>query len=444
MTRRLIGSAVSMAVALGFSLMMCAPASGALVGYWPLDGNASDASGSGNNGTLNGGASFSANVPAAIAGGTSLSVDGDGDFVNVPADGSLNGGLFTLTYWANQDGAVQNGNFERLTSRGGDTFETAVSGDGSVSRFDGAWVNTGHDLPGTGWQHIAWVGDGANLTLFVNGVQQHQTASGVNPSGLMNIGARHSGIEGFQGLIDDVALFNKPLPQAQVQQLADGTPANLLNGPVTNTLVVSNTGDWQLSTESVDGGGLGTWTAGALTLPAIGTYTLTPTTPAVAGINNAVNGFIGMGAQPLAADNNVHFYRTEFFLSEFTALTAELTLAVDNGAAVFINGVEIAREESFVVDNWQFPLPALTINPDGTISDVVKFDSNLATFGGFVPGLNEIVVAVRNPNSENNPAGGFGFKLLVSTDAVPAIPEPATASLLLLAGAAVLRRRRAC
>ena len=195
MTHRTHRIAVS-SLSVGLVLLALTPAASAsLAGYWPFDGDALDASGTGNNGTLHGDAGFSATVPAAIGGGMSLAVDGDGDYVNIPADASLNSNVFTLAYWANQNGATQmTGSFERLTSRGGDTFETAVSGDGSVIRYDGAWVNTGYDLPGSGWAHLAWVSDGSNLSLYVDGALAHSTASSVSPSGLLRFGARHNNI----------------------------------------------------------------------------------------------------------------------------------------------------------------------------------------------------------------------------------------------------------
>lgn len=425
---------ILVAAALTAVAMLCArPAQAALVGYWPFDGNAQDASGTGNHGALNGNAGFSGSVPAAIGSGQSLSVDGTGDFVNVPANASLDSSTFTLSYWVNQNGAVQDGGFERVTSRGGDTFETAVSNTGQLSYYNGAWNGTGQNVPGSGWTHVAWV-NGADMKLYVNGSLAFTGGADAANGGHMNIGARHNGGEGFQGSIDDAALYNHAVSAAGVKLMAAGVAADAFS----ETMVVSNTTDWTLSTVSTDGGPGGTWTAGAIVPPGAATFTLTPSVTGAAHLVAAAN-LIGMGAQPINADNNVRYYRSTFTLNAFDEIAADLTLGTDNGAAIFINGIEVARETSFLVDNWTNPLPSLVIAPDGTITNVVKFDSTAGSFTGFQVGLNEIIIAVRNPNSEGPGAGGFAFKLNVAT--TQAIPEPATALLGVL-GLAVLGRRR--
>ncbi len=418
----------------------------ALVGYWQLDGNAADVSGLGNNGSVQNGAGFSANVAPQIGSGLSLSTDGNDDRVSIPANPSLNSSAFTLSYWVNQDGNNQSGLFERVTSRGGDTFETAVGSDGRLRYFNGAWNDTGVTIPSNGWTHVAWVNDTA-MTLYVDGTAVFTGGADAANSGTMNIGARHNAIEGFQGLIDDVALYNNAISSLEVQQLADGTAANELVAPV-NTTVVSNTTDWQLSTVSTPGGGTAPWSGAATepVVPGAGTFTLTPVvlTNAVGsfpGLSSAATQY-GMGTQAIQADNGVRYYRTTFQLEAFEDIAAQIDLAVDNGAAIFINGVEVARETDFAVATFSSPFQSLEILQDGTIL-ADGFNTTAGNFNGFVTGLNEIILAVRNPSTENNPAGGFAFKMQVQT--TPAIvPEPTTAGLGLLGGGALgWRRRRA-
>ena len=61
---------------LGMSCVTLLPASAALVGYWPLDGDFNDASGNGNDGIFFGGTAYSTSVPAAVGGGMSVEFDG--------------------------------------------------------------------------------------------------------------------------------------------------------------------------------------------------------------------------------------------------------------------------------------------------------------------------------------------------------------------------------
>lgn len=206
-----------------------------------------------------------------------------------------------------------------------------------------------------------------------------------------------------------------------------------------NVIVVTNT-SWTLSTVSVDGGPTGDWTPSGIAAPAAGTFTLGVS----AASNTATSAAATMGAGTLAltATGNVHFYRKTFTLDPFSAVSANMSLAVDNDAIIFINGAEIAREVDFDAANWGTPLPSLTINSNGSISNVVKFDAT-APFTGFHAGLNDVVVAVRNPNSESGNAGGFAFRMDVATTA-SAVPEPGSIALLGLglAGFGLARRKK--
>ncbi|MCH8923463.1 MAG: LamG domain-containing protein [Planctomycetes bacterium] len=198
-----------------------------LVGWWNFDDNVVDQSGNGNDGVLNNGAGYNANVPAAIGGGKSLILDGNDDHVRIEADPTLNSPNFTLAYFLNQNGAAQGGGiFERITSRGGDTFETAMGNGGGFSYFTPAigWNTPGGvpPAPASDWIHVAWRKNGANLRLLVDGVEVLNDARDVGtPSGIMNIGARHTGNEGFQGLLDDVALFDDSVDPLTDDDIAD-------------------------------------------------------------------------------------------------------------------------------------------------------------------------------------------------------------------------------
>jgi hypothetical protein len=100
----------------------------------------------------------------------------------------------------------------------------AFSNNGTLA---GNHINTGEALPSTAngtWHHYAATNDGTNLTLYLDGVQIAQIASGAaityqnNPSLIM--GHRHNiatSAEGWTGIVDEVKLFNTALDAAAIQ-----------------------------------------------------------------------------------------------------------------------------------------------------------------------------------------------------------------------------------
>ncbi|HOM18268.1 MAG TPA: hypothetical protein PLQ00_13135, partial [Thermoguttaceae bacterium] len=148
------------------------PAQAALVGHWSWDGTYTDISGNGLGGSPNAQASLSNTIPyLLLAQGTGQSLQLNGSaWVEVSANPALNSNVFTLALWFNQNGQTQPGSYSRLTSRGGDTFEIGVNGAGRVAYYPGPnWQDTQYNLPSSGWRHLAFVSNGSQLTLYVNG-----------------------------------------------------------------------------------------------------------------------------------------------------------------------------------------------------------------------------------------------------------------------------------
>ncbi|MEZ5301152.1 MAG: lamin tail domain-containing protein [Verrucomicrobiales bacterium] len=117
----------------------------------------------------------------------------------------------------------------RLWSRGGDTCDFgsmshAYTNSLAFKTPDIAWGPTAAVPPANAWMHIAWVCQGNTISLYANGAKVFGPASfPVAPSGVLHIGNRHNNVEGFNGLIDDVALWNKALPDEAIAGLAAGT-----------------------------------------------------------------------------------------------------------------------------------------------------------------------------------------------------------------------------
>lgn len=228
-------------------------ASGAPVGYWSFDNDtAADSSGNGLDGTLNGGAGFSDDVPAAIGSGRSLQLatgiapDGStGDYVDLGNPSLLDFGTgdFTVAGWIKTDQSDR-GNF---FSNGGDDsggirYVLALGETGP----DGAAVLTTDDnsdksqavgtssLNDNAWHHVAAVRSGETISVYVDGAVEgtNSVPAGYDLSGTSQknayIGVGRSEDSGefikqLGGLYDDVAVWDIALPASHIAGLASGS-----------------------------------------------------------------------------------------------------------------------------------------------------------------------------------------------------------------------------
>jgi len=206
-----------------------------IVGLWLFDDVAGDTvrdlSGNGHDGTLNGG-------PVVVAGkfGQALKFDGTDDVVNCGNAGSLNPGVFTVTFWANVP-ATQGWN--HMISKGD---HVASGTPGSVNwgvmmrsgeaRFlfeifeDTEWTGiSAPEVPLNEWQHIAATYDGDKMEFFLNGVSLGSSAEvkmKLDASRSFLIGARSAAAAPasyFNGSIDEVGFFSAVLSLEDIQSL---------------------------------------------------------------------------------------------------------------------------------------------------------------------------------------------------------------------------------
>ena len=232
-----LGSAIVLSLSLA---LLPAAHSANLIGLWSFDGNLEDgatadpAEGGANHGTAIGSPAFDDN--SSPAGGQSLRLNGNDQGVGILGSAALDSNESSLTYWVNPLSAEQSGGFERLTSRGGDTFETAISSSNALSYFSPGpgWITIADaTVAPNEWTHVAWVNSGTggeDMELFVNG-ESVFTGPGIsdgNPTGLLNIGIRHNNVEGYEGLLDDVRLYSGALTADEVGRLAIPEPSGAL------------------------------------------------------------------------------------------------------------------------------------------------------------------------------------------------------------------------
>jgi len=213
-------------------LSIAGDVSAELVGYWQFDEGsgtvAYDSSGYGNDGTLNG-------TPGWVAGqlGGALDFDGSTDFVDIPHSDSLSiTEQITISAWTNMR---SNASGEMaIVSKGGWAANnlpyelTETAGDVIFWQF---YDNEGRDTcspdsPAVSeWHHIAATYDGSIFKCYIDGeLGDEWEYAGTMPENTLSvmIGRRSTGGTFYNGMIDEVAIFNQALTEDEIPGLMSG------------------------------------------------------------------------------------------------------------------------------------------------------------------------------------------------------------------------------
>jgi regulation of enolase protein 1 (concanavalin A-like superfamily) len=201
-----------------------------LVGWWKLDDDegriAFDWSGQGNNGNLIG-------EPQWIMGydDGALYFDGFDDAIDCGNPDSLNAtSAVTLLAWVKTETAG-NDEDQSYVTKGNDCYglrhslannlEFRISDTVSVlSPVDGSFNGV--------WHHLAGTYDGSQLRLYVDGELRASTASaGTIPTSVYNVNIARESVGNrflYNGVIDDVRIYNKSLTEEQIKDIIRGDP----------------------------------------------------------------------------------------------------------------------------------------------------------------------------------------------------------------------------
>jgi hypothetical protein len=208
-----------------------------LIAWWKLDetegNNAADSSGNNNTGTLIGGPQWQ---PAGGKVGGAVAFDGVDDYIECGINPSINltGGV-SVSSWikfmrhakdrkiaSNQDntsGGYKLGVYD-------DKIEMEIRDSGnspSTNRF----IDGGAVLEPDVWYHVVGTySQGGSIKTYVNGKldRESETPAMLAPSGgALKIGREpFSNLYWFDGLIDDLRIYNYPLSQAEITALYSG------------------------------------------------------------------------------------------------------------------------------------------------------------------------------------------------------------------------------
>lgn len=226
-----------------------------LVSYWKLDetsGTTADDAFAANNGTYNGGYTLNQSGPGTLTPNTVL-LNGSSGYVNVPTAASLHPtSALTLEAWVRFTTVDNNyrwiagtgytsdanpyNNFGLETTNVGNQFAASVAIGTTL------FLVLSTTLPTAGvWYFLALTWDGSTLRLYVNGVEEANTAaSGTarNDGQPLTIGRYTRGASTgsyFNGRIGSVALYNAALSGATV--LAHYDAAGTTTGRVSQEVV---------------------------------------------------------------------------------------------------------------------------------------------------------------------------------------------------------------
>lgn len=204
-----------------------------LIAYYPFDGNANDASGNANHGTVNG-ASLTTDAKGMPA--QAYYFDGKDDFITIPGlNPSPEKG--SIAAWVEVDSFDLGSNQLNLIFGQTDNLQLGL-GDSSIGA-DGKWVfrhrsagfaNPSGPFPNIGrWTHVTGVWDGTTAALFLDGVEVQRVASDtlIASGDGATIGRHPFAAQNYwHGKIDDVVLYDRALNLNEIHNLAKSYPVD--------------------------------------------------------------------------------------------------------------------------------------------------------------------------------------------------------------------------
>ncbi|MDH5641349.1 MAG: Ig-like domain-containing protein, partial [Nitrospira sp.] len=219
-------------------LAIQALSSNGLVSWWRADGNADDSQ-DGNAGSVQNGAAYAMGVD-----GQAFQFDGVDDYVQIGAKPNLVvTNAATISAWIRPTG-VMSGNGVIVNKEG--EYQIAIFPDGTLrwalanTNPGWVWINTGAVVSLNQWTHVALTYEAGTAKTYLNGMLVH-TYAGAGNIGDVNtsmndfrIGGRQGAASSvFQGLIDDVRVYNRALSGAELASVL-GPDDVALRDTVTN------------------------------------------------------------------------------------------------------------------------------------------------------------------------------------------------------------------
>ena len=281
-----------------------------MVSWWPGDGNYNDIIG-GNTGSPMGSVAF---VSGEV--GQAFQFAGS-SYISVPANRSLDLTAFTVDAWINP--AITGNQYivDKSVS-----FSVNYSVDlladnriefGFFDSNDWHIADSSSTCPVGVWCHVAATYDGSTLQVYVNGSPDGSLSyAGTPPGGQpLRIGERYDGEGPFQGIIDEVEIFNRALSSSEIQGIYNAGSAGKCKGQPAISSVAPNSGQQGQQNLSVALTGYftnwvqGTTTASFGTGITVASLTVNSATSATAVLNISATAATGVQTVTLTTGSEV-------------------------------------------------------------------------------------------------------------------------------------------
>lgn len=194
------------------------------LGCWHFENDFFDSSGNSNNGTPNGGVIFSDGVS-----GQATSFDGVDDYVDAGNAASLDITVGSYEAWFKAGSfpapnsnsmivgkyGVSMGFYLWLETTNGGITRIQASPSGSPGQIAIATTIPSLNV----WYHVVGTFDGTNAKIYVNGVLENSVAAtAATNNDNLNIGRENDNTRYFNGLIDEVKIYNRALSSTEIAQ----------------------------------------------------------------------------------------------------------------------------------------------------------------------------------------------------------------------------------
>jgi uncharacterized protein (TIGR02145 family) len=327
-----------------------------LVGYWPFCGNANDASGNGNNGTVNG-----ATLTTDRFGNVGSAYDFNGATIEVPHNASLGfnpTGSFTVVFWFLKNSNSTPQHFMGKRSQYAHTFNWQLTCETNQMTFGSGYgpgiyngLFYGTVQPSNIWTHLCAQYTNGFWILYLNGVQVSTSMLSANPDITSVLTFGNSGnFDPFIGKLDDIGIYNRAITQQEITQLYQQGQATYLwsNGATTPSIMVTPT---QTTTYTC------TITMNGATTTQSQTITVNP----IPAVNAGQDQTVFAGTQVTLSGSGANSYSWNNGISNNMPFTANTTTTYT------VTGTSNGCSSTDQVLVTVLPAPTLTINTNDTL-----------------------------------------------------------------------------